>query len=574
MPHRRPHDQWKHLRDAICLNDGSAIEEVLQANDIDVEKVAVEFALIQAKKIGKDACELVDEARFKGAIAELISEISGKEVEADEAEWDSMFHDMVSVAAGEMYGPDIFMPGSGPSHYSRDERAAWDLAAEEHNQSHHPGRPQITRPLTPVSPSYRDILNTALAGMELRIGEMADAIRQMGERGVPTPVIERVQEAAEAVAEAAGAVEEAEEELTGRSTPAGVAIRNYLRGIGKVETGKLTNEALIAAMMKVHPELGTLTVVEVNNAMRPLRAEGFSLLARPRGRAPAPTIRMPLRGKARVVADYLISLGADVANTDLPTFIAGINAANPEVAIPFTEADYHSTRNRYPDLPRLGLRAGAAAEPTPPPVIQAEPPPVQSDDLLDLLGGYQKPERIKALLPAAMEDASEETRRRLQQAINAGAYEREELEQVAMRMGFEGKVWDTQELSADFEVLGFLAPFVVVVRKSDSQRGSLLFQHYPRYYWGFTPDVDAPGRQRRNGGSWSRKYFPGLTEAQHEVNDAWFQGMLDLLKPDGIIGIPTLQRAFNKQGEEIPWPGESEIRPNRVTEDPPSERER
>ncbi|PCJ04632.1 MAG: hypothetical protein COB10_13175 [Planctomycetota bacterium] len=111
----------------------------MQANDIDVEKVAVEFALIQAKKIGKDACELVDEARFKGAIAELISEISGKEVEADEAEWDSMFHDMVSVAAGEMYGPDIFMPGSGPSHYSRDERAAWDLAAEEHNQSHHPG---------------------------------------------------------------------------------------------------------------------------------------------------------------------------------------------------------------------------------------------------------------------------------------------------------------------------------------------------------------------------------------------------------------------------------------------------
>ena len=112
MPHRRPHNRWKHLRDAICLNDGAAIEEVLQANDIDVQAVDVEFALIQAKKIGKNACELVDESRFKNAVAELISEVSGREVEADQTVWDGMFHDMVSVAAGEMYGPDIIIPGA------------------------------------------------------------------------------------------------------------------------------------------------------------------------------------------------------------------------------------------------------------------------------------------------------------------------------------------------------------------------------------------------------------------------------------------------------------------------------
>ena len=140
------------------------------------------------------------------------------------------------------------------------------------------------------------------------------------------------------------------------------------------------------------------------------------------------------------------------------------------------------------------------------------PLPGGGSSLEDLFNQMDVPERIKALLPAAMDDPTEETRRQLQQAINAGAYEREELERIALSMGFARTVWDTRELSADFEVLGFLAPFVVVTKKSDGQRGSLLFQHHPRYYWGFTPEGDTrlfpnqPGRQRRNGGSWSRKY--------------------------------------------------------------------
>lgn len=52
----------------------------------------------------------------------------------------------------------------------------------------------------------------------------------------------------------------------------------------------------------------------------------------------------------------------------------------------------------------------------------------------------------------------------------------------------EGPTWDTQELVRDFEVMGFLAPFVVVRRKLDGQTGSLLFQHDPRVYWGFQAD--------------------------------------------------------------------------------------
>jgi hypothetical protein len=42
-----------------------------------------------------------------------------------------------------------------------------------------------------------------------------------------------------------------------------------------------------------------------------------------------------------------------------------------------------------------------------------------------------------------------------------------------------GQTWDTDELRNDFEAEGFLAPFVVVPRSSDGQRGTLEFTHNP-----------------------------------------------------------------------------------------------
>lgn len=48
-----------------------------------------------------------------------------------------------------------------------------------------------------------------------------------------------------------------------------------------------------------------------------------------------------------------------------------------------------------------------------------------------------------------------------------------------------GKVWDTNELQKEFEVKGFLAPYVAVVRKSDRKKGVLMFQHMPRFYFDF-----------------------------------------------------------------------------------------
>jgi len=51
--------------------------------------------------------------------------------------------------------------------------------------------------------------------------------------------------------------------------------------------------------------------------------------------------------------------------------------------------------------------------------------------------------------------------------------------------------------------------------------------------------------------SWSKKYYTGLTNTQHKINDDWFKDMLKYLKDSGILYVPNLEKSFNKQGEEI-----------------------
>lgn len=51
-----------------------------------------------------------------------------------------------------------------------------------------------------------------------------------------------------------------------------------------------------------------------------------------------------------------------------------------------------------------------------------------------------------------------------------------------------GKVWNTEELRAEFEVTGFMAPFCVVKNKETGKVGSLQFQHSPRFYFDFRED--------------------------------------------------------------------------------------
>jgi hypothetical protein len=80
-----------------------------------------------------------------------------------------------------------------------------------------------------------------------------------------------------------------------------------------------------------------------------------------------------------------------------------------------------------------------------------------------------------------MYDPTENIRRQLLVEINAEPGSREYLEAQ------HGQVWDTAALGRDFIVVGFAAPLVVVRRKSDGVKGSLMFQASPRFHFGFEP---------------------------------------------------------------------------------------
>lgn len=76
-----------------------------------------------------------------------------------------------------------------------------------------------------------------------------------------------------------------------------------------------------------------------------------------------------------------------------------------------------------------------------------------------------------------MSDATKSFRKLMAAEINSVMSERQQLECVY------GKVWDTEEVTEEFEILGFLAPFVSAKRKSTGKTGTLVFQHQPRFYF-------------------------------------------------------------------------------------------
>ena len=81
-----------------------------------------------------------------------------------------------------------------------------------------------------------------------------------------------------------------------------------------------------------------------------------------------------------------------------------------------------------------------------------------------------------------MTDPTEPIRREMVTQINSIEGSREYLEAK------HGEVWDTSELQEQFEVLGFMAPLVGVRRRCDRVRGSVMFQHSPRFYFSFSPE--------------------------------------------------------------------------------------
>lgn len=79
----------------------------------------------------------------------------------------------------------------------------------------------------------------------------------------------------------------------------------------------------------------------------------------------------------------------------------------------------------------------------------------------------------------AEEMAVEALRKTTAQIINSNPKSREELESLFI------KVYDTTEMIESFSPISFAAPFIYVVEKATGKKGTLIFQHNPRFYYSF-----------------------------------------------------------------------------------------
>ena len=50
---------------------------------------------------------------------------------------------------------------------------------------------------------------------------------------------------------------------------------------------------------------------------------------------------------------------------------------------------------------------------------------------------------------------------------------------------------------------------------------------------------------------WSQSYFNDLTLEQHIANNNWLMNTLTMLKDDGALYVPNLNKTFIRLGEEI-----------------------
>ena len=51
--------------------------------------------------------------------------------------------------------------------------------------------------------------------------------------------------------------------------------------------------------------------------------------------------------------------------------------------------------------------------------------------------------------------------------------------------------------------------------------------------------------------NWSQTYFTNLPLHQHIANNKWLMNTLSMLKDDGVLYVPVLDKNFNRLGEEV-----------------------
>jgi len=86
-----------------------------------------------------------------------------------------------------------------------------------------------------------------------------------------------------------------------------------------------------------------------------------------------------------------------------------------------------------------------------------------------------------------MADSTEMFRRAKIAEINCTVESNDPDEERSRLENIHGKVWSTIEVSKDFEIVGFMAPYVVAIDRKTNVKGSLEFQHSPRFYFNFRP---------------------------------------------------------------------------------------
>ena len=51
---------------------------------------------------------------------------------------------------------------------------------------------------------------------------------------------------------------------------------------------------------------------------------------------------------------------------------------------------------------------------------------------------------------------------------------------------------------------------------------------------------------------WSQKYYGHtIPDGFQEINNKWFNLMIQYIKDDGVLYVPDLDKSFNNKGEEI-----------------------
>ena len=87
-----------------------------------------------------------------------------------------------------------------------------------------------------------------------------------------------------------------------------------------------------------------------------------------------------------------------------------------------------------------------------------------------------------------MNDPTEGVRRVLVNAINTQVESQEPDDERTRLEILHGEVWDTKEVTKNFSIEGFMAPFVVATHRESGKSGTLMFQHSPRFYFLWKPN--------------------------------------------------------------------------------------